>query len=796
MARTTRGSTPAPQYHQKQEPEEEEEDEQEGSDADIYGDHDVPKAHANSEYDGDALFSIEGRPARFHMYKDGYGSITQGQIDVLEPKIIAHGGQICDNEEDADTIIVNEDGVDYLERKWWKSRTIYVCPPRFVQMCINTRQYVQNLPGPTRKGMGGLPSNLAAQRMPYTVADEENLVKYLAHVVPKKEEGGRGGMVIYERLIEDAQRHEKDRWGKRHPASSWQNYYKKHQRRLDPMIARQAAEDPPRADGKGQYERTRLANKHRGVHGGVYSSESESDVEDVVVEDWDPWVNEEDVINVDAPGDGSQDDRQSLGRRRRPEREGGALQAHDAKKRARQTESPEVEQARHAKAEIPHSSPDDVRPHAASSSRGRQTPFNSSPHIASSARRKGPTPFFGLDFDDHINEFVRSQSEQRQGPESAGPSGTQRTPTPAPAPAPRDPRPRPLNRTHVFRSAVPMSSQATLVGTQAGSSQPRKEMVDQKAGDSDRAVYPRPHGRTPANQDVMLKAKKAKRRINVVPPPPGVPNEHDGRSLHRPTRAANVEMPPPPPPVHPFETVPSRHAVPRPADESRMMALAPSREVDVNDEMDVDEPFQDNGAASLGHSPIGQTKSDEADVEDMLAESKISGLSAVASNAGLAEEELDSDDAQVHRSMVVDVQRAASGARSTSRGVLSATSGHIKVKGARKMALNESSEREASQNVDMSSIRTPPVSTVPTSQGSRPSAPWTNPRTPVQRQPTTGSTSSEDTVPMPGTRAKEEKRRQKEELKRMSYEPPSGTRAAKMVAPMLELRSRAVARNR
>ena len=107
------------------------------------------------------------------MYARGAGKLSGGQIAALVPKIRVcvivrrlrsfskvhiyqeHGGEICEKEADADTIIARHEGIDGLKEFWWDSKTIYVCAPPFVQLCINNRQYIENLEGPRRNGMGG-----------------------------------------------------------------------------------------------------------------------------------------------------------------------------------------------------------------------------------------------------------------------------------------------------------------------------------------------------------------------------------------------------------------------------------------------------------------------------------------------------------------------------------------------------------------------------------------------------------------------------------------------------------------
>lgn len=73
------------------------------------------------------------------------------------PLLQSYGGVLTEVKEDADTIVVQFAGVDELRRKYWFSKTIYVVEAAFVNICINSGRYKENLPRPERKGMGGQP---------------------------------------------------------------------------------------------------------------------------------------------------------------------------------------------------------------------------------------------------------------------------------------------------------------------------------------------------------------------------------------------------------------------------------------------------------------------------------------------------------------------------------------------------------------------------------------------------------------------------------------------------------------
>ncbi|OBZ75366.1 hypothetical protein A0H81_04968 [Grifola frondosa] len=157
----------------------------------------------SSEEEEHPLFTLNDRPVFFHLYtgngRSAFG-LSAGQVQRLTSLIQGHGGLICANEVDADTIIVKEEGVEVLRQKYWISRDIYVEPPSFVHRCIRTRRY-KHAP-PVRKGLGGRPGGSNRQRVEFSELDDECLCRYLAHVVPYAETGGRMGNEIYKRLME------------------------------------------------------------------------------------------------------------------------------------------------------------------------------------------------------------------------------------------------------------------------------------------------------------------------------------------------------------------------------------------------------------------------------------------------------------------------------------------------------------------------------------------------------------------------------------------------------------------
>lgn len=64
---------------------------------------------------------------------------------------------LTEEADDADAIVAQYARIDDLRQKYWWSKTIYVVEAAFVDICINSRRYKENLPRPVRKGMGGQP---------------------------------------------------------------------------------------------------------------------------------------------------------------------------------------------------------------------------------------------------------------------------------------------------------------------------------------------------------------------------------------------------------------------------------------------------------------------------------------------------------------------------------------------------------------------------------------------------------------------------------------------------------------
>ncbi|OCH85468.1 hypothetical protein OBBRIDRAFT_312276 [Obba rivulosa] len=370
----------------------------------------------------------------------------------------------------------------------------------------------------------------------------------------------------------------------------------------------------------------------------------------------------------------------------------------------------------------------------------------------------------------------------------------------------------------------PMSSQVTLVGpvptqlrpdravthSKEARRQPVKAIqVDVAEGQNEAEPVP-PSQSTPRK---AARKKPGRRRIHVVEDPRIGQDEpyHNtrARSRSRPPEAA-------------FEIQPRRPAArrgkpaaPEPVEaepEGRVQMYAIREEKEAVDGPDrenrerLEEPEIGAVHAMEVDPPVGGTYEDEENVEDMLAVAE----SAPQSGAPSAivqqspKEELDSDDQRVEQSLFVAVS-----AHTLSRPVSRDASSNVHLSRTTYQPLTLDDEDEQDEVILARLRGDTPASRSRLSFSELPLAPTpadrsrqhisitalspasglirrTNLTTPAARQPPTrgtpsGSSVSEfDTVPMPGTRASAEKQRLREETRRAPYNPPEGTRAARM----------------
>ncbi|KAG2360475.1 hypothetical protein BDR07DRAFT_1513803 [Suillus spraguei] len=205
----------------------------------------------------DAIFVKDGRPVTFFFHT----SVREGR-DVLERQITRYGGDVCEDEEIANVILVDEEAdIEHIRRRYYRSNVLWqqrVCIEQrdFVRRCIRDRKYEHYRPA--RKGMPGAPGRRA--RIPFTADDDNHLAFYIATVYPKASDGGRTGNLLYYDLTKLP---EYRGWAKRHTWQSWRERYRMNRVRFDPMIARYAALLKPLTHGLGHDPRSRRYRRGR-----------------------------------------------------------------------------------------------------------------------------------------------------------------------------------------------------------------------------------------------------------------------------------------------------------------------------------------------------------------------------------------------------------------------------------------------------------------------------------------------------------------------------------------------------
>ncbi|KAI5119528.1 hypothetical protein M0805_002550 [Coniferiporia weirii] len=230
---------------------------------------------------GPAIFVQEDNniPVLFHLHR----SVSGGQKVTLEADILRYGGELCEDERDADTIIVHHDRLDMIQKKHLHSKRIYVEEVNFVQRCIERGVYSHEKP--LKRNIGGRPAG--SVRNEYTRSDDLHLVQYLSEQVPNKEDGGRTGNTIYQELCNEIYS-ENYPWAERHPWQSWRNRYKQNQGRFDREIDEYLEIYPPHRNHLGEYNyrkraqefgRYRNGRRHRVVNEYRVEEEEEEEID-------------------------------------------------------------------------------------------------------------------------------------------------------------------------------------------------------------------------------------------------------------------------------------------------------------------------------------------------------------------------------------------------------------------------------------------------------------------------------------------------------------------------------------
>ncbi|KAF9446341.1 hypothetical protein P691DRAFT_733514 [Macrolepiota fuliginosa MF-IS2] len=208
------------------------------------------------------LFQYEaGKPVGFHLH---HSIKNEYQRETLTNNILAHGGKVLDSPSGADTVLVDEKKLPNTRESLQTSysisrdaalREIVVEPMRFVQDCIRRQVFTHTVPA--RRGMGGY---VGRTRTDYTKQDDDNLCWLISRKIPNPADGGRVSLGVYKELLLAAEHDPSLAWAKRHTAESWRERYKKNRERLDPIIARYAAQYPP--EPPALYNLSRRFNKN------------------------------------------------------------------------------------------------------------------------------------------------------------------------------------------------------------------------------------------------------------------------------------------------------------------------------------------------------------------------------------------------------------------------------------------------------------------------------------------------------------------------------------------------------
>ncbi|KAF5330947.1 hypothetical protein D9619_005416 [Psilocybe cf. subviscida] len=205
-----------------------------------------PPQRANSvrQKRGDPTFQDKnGAPICFFF---GPG-VQQHSKEGLTRHIRDRGGKVVLTNKEADTVLIgpkhSERDLQAMRDSYCTSvdptlRKIMVEKTSFVKDCIDSGKVRHKRKRKTKQGESELNG-----RTEFTPDDEEHLCKFLWQATGN---GGRGrkGINLYKRMVSMAEHADEHRWAKRHPPGSWRSRYKTHQKRLDKMIMKVAAETP------------------------------------------------------------------------------------------------------------------------------------------------------------------------------------------------------------------------------------------------------------------------------------------------------------------------------------------------------------------------------------------------------------------------------------------------------------------------------------------------------------------------------------------------------------------------
>ncbi|TRM58572.1 hypothetical protein BD626DRAFT_633841 [Schizophyllum amplum] len=224
----------------------------------------------------------DGQPIVFYLHK----TIAGDTRIILRDEIQSNGGQVTDDDDEAETVLIDDYALHttVLQLRYAmrpvnpRVHNFWVEPLSFVRKCINWGYYSHE----ARKiGMPGRSGNEEGLfRVPFTPADDDHLVQFIATHLPDKSAGGRLGYEPYRRLVSMYDEHDPEtfafKWVRRHTYQSWHERYRKNQARLDPLIdAIALRENPPDAV---TYERNRQYSRGYPKH--IYARQEEEEEEE------------------------------------------------------------------------------------------------------------------------------------------------------------------------------------------------------------------------------------------------------------------------------------------------------------------------------------------------------------------------------------------------------------------------------------------------------------------------------------------------------------------------------------
>ncbi|TCD70570.1 hypothetical protein EIP91_002600 [Steccherinum ochraceum] len=467
----------------------------------------TPRVHRPEDPDGrdvdqyNQVFVKDGQRIKFFFYtlEDGKQSeITLESAEALGQKVRRHGGTVTNVEAECDVVIVKDEdaAAEYSMRYSGYQNKIYVEPTGFIARCIRMRVY-QHVAAP-RQGMPGRPGRKdPTARVAFSSEDDNHLVEYLAHVLPDREQGGRSGNSVYQRLVArgENQDWEEWKWVKRHTWHSWRERYKKNKGEFDQRIEDYLEINPPPADLKGVDHRDR--RRGRGGRGIVQQFAGGGEVDE-----------EEDDYAMGDYGDFERGPNADRDPRQNPEEEEEEEEdglVSDLERGRKGHEDEQIE-------EEAHSVQFDLEDDAVDFEEGGFEKNGFEEDDFEQQRSLSPE----IEFSNTQQTLVGSQvAKTKSQPRIPLPS---QLPSSAPVLSQRPrlikrPRPRPSST----RDDLPASSQAILAGSSGTQLEPavRDDQPEEDAQADARevqkaAIPPRP------------KPKPKRKRIDVVGPPPGL----------------------------------------------------------------------------------------------------------------------------------------------------------------------------------------------------------------------------------------------------------------------------------